>query len=69
MNANKAIILCLIIICTFFSGCTEDGNTTNENKLNIISYDAFGITQEMLDQFTNETGLVYRLPELGIQVA
>ena len=65
MNANKAIILCLIIICTLFSGCIEDRNTTNENQLNIISYDAFGITQEMLDQFTNETGISVSITRAG----
>ena len=66
MYNKKAITICLIMLCSLLTGCIEDRDSTeNDNNLSIVSYDAFGVSQELLDQFTNETGISVEITRAG----
>ena len=66
MYKNKVFLMCLIMICSIFTGCLGDENSYDDDKkLSIVSYDAFGMSQELLDQFTNETGIDVEITRAG----
>jgi len=66
MYDKKAIMICLIMICSILSGCIEDRSSDiNDKHLSIVSYDAFGISQELIDEFTNETGISVTITRAG----
>ena len=65
---NLSLIITLTFVLATISGCIteqiekqkiDDGGLigdTNDGKLTIVTYDVYGLTQEMLDNFENETG-------------
>lgn len=66
MYKNKVFLMCLIVMCSIFTGCLgNDDSSDNDMKLNIVSYDAFGVSQELLDQFSNETGIIVEITRAG----
>ncbi len=67
MQSNtKALLTCFLMLATAFAGCLESETASDdEDVLRIISYDAFGISDEMLSQFTNETGIKIELTRAG----
>jgi thiamine transport system substrate-binding protein len=65
--------LMLMLSSVAFAGCIGTEVSVNENDqpngepttLRILSYDAFGISNEMLDEFTNQTGIEVSLSRAG----
>lgn len=60
---KKSILICLMFTFSMFAGCLSDGE--EGKNLNIVSYDAFGISQNLLEQFTNETGINVEITRAG----
>lgn len=63
-------MLCLLMMSTALAGCLDRtgiglGAAEDQNHLRIVSYDAFGISDEMLSTFTNETGVTVELTRVG----
>lgn len=63
----KTILLCLLMISSAVAGCIrgEELGEDDEQHLRIVSYDAFGIGEEMLAEFTNETGITVEITKVG----
>jgi thiamine transport system substrate-binding protein len=61
----KGVALFLIIISSVLSGCLSENDDDGNVTLNIISYDALGISQDLLDQFTNDTGINIEITRAG----
>ena len=63
---TKTLMISLLMMMTAFSGCLGSESTSEDsNVLRILSYDAFGISNEMLASFTNETGIDVKLTREG----
>ncbi len=61
----KTITLCIIVTSSVLSGCLRDNESEENITLNIISYDAFGMSQDLLNQFTNDTGINIEITRSG----
>ena len=62
----RTLMVSLLMMMTAFAGCLGSETTSEDsNVLRIISYDAFGISDEMLSSFTNETGIDVELTRAG----
>ncbi len=58
--------LTLLMLTTAFAGCLGgDDGAEPVVTLRIISYDAFGVTDEMLGEFTHQTGIGIELTRVG----
>lgn len=66
----KTLLTCLLMTTTLFAGCLGDsglGDDLPEDSpvLRVLSYDAFGISEETLSEFENESGFFVELTRAG----
>ncbi len=64
MNRNLTPLILTLLVLTA-PGCLQNEVDEEVATLRIISYDAFGITEDMLNGFTNETGIKIELTKNG----
>ncbi len=63
---DKTTSLVIILLVFTSSGCLQNqGDDEGVPTLRIISYDAFGVTEQMLAEFTNESGIEIVLTKKG----
>ena len=65
INLIEGVALFLIIISSVLSGCLSENDDDANVTLNIVSYDALGISKDLLDQFTNDTGINIEITRAG----
>ena len=61
-NRLSLLIVVMLLLMIPFSGCI--GNEEQDNELVIITYDVLALTDDMIQQFENETGLSVTLVKL-----